>query len=478
MSHGFAARMLTQTNLLGKLVQKGLSIALICPDATDQGLVEYCEDNQVDLFEFNPITNFWSNQHYTARKYFLEDIKKNTALWEKHVYDLRYNKDSSLGKKVRAYMLLVAYYLVIVFPFLRNIYLWIEQKSLSSTEANRLISEIDPRILVSTYPVNFAESMLLKAGSSDTIKIIQLLSWDNITCKGRFPVLADRYIAWGPIMKQELMDHYKVPEDNIYIGGVPHFDVHFRSRENPPPNADLLELGLDPTRPYLFFGMSSPRFAPKEIDIVEWMAKQVQEGAFGAGMQLIIRPHPQNIQGNLADKSWLPRLNALHLDQVAVDFPDIVRSRIPWSMSKNDMFRMSHLLAGSSICLNSGSTLSIDAILCGTPVILTSFDGDVTMDYWQSARRLIDYPHLRKLVELGGVSVVEDYRTLSKEIWRYLDNEHYKKAERALTISKQCHGSDEEATERVTNILLRLRKSKNRVLREEDNREVIDFSPN
>ena len=35
VSHGFASRMVTQTNLLGKLVQAGKSVALISPDKED-----------------------------------------------------------------------------------------------------------------------------------------------------------------------------------------------------------------------------------------------------------------------------------------------------------------------------------------------------------------------------------------------------------------------------------------------------------
>jgi hypothetical protein len=38
VSHGFAARMVTQTNLLGLLVKEGKKVALICPDKNDENL--------------------------------------------------------------------------------------------------------------------------------------------------------------------------------------------------------------------------------------------------------------------------------------------------------------------------------------------------------------------------------------------------------------------------------------------------------
>ena len=147
-------------------------------------------------------------------------------------------------------------------------------------------------------------------------------------------------------------------------------------------------------------------------------------------------------------------------------------------MAKKDMFRLSHLLAGSSVCLNSGSTLSIDAILCGTPVILTSFDGDATLDYWQSARRLIDYPHLRKLVELGGVSVVKDFIMLADEINSYLADPLRKKVARTATIVQQCGETNGEATECVSGILYSLRNINASLHTVKYGKKTLDFSQN
>ncbi len=50
---------------------------------------------------------------------------------------------------------------------------------------------------------------------------------------------------------------------------VYHFDQHLQVKENPNYQSLLKQLGLSPDQPYLFFAMSSPRFAPREIDIVE-----------------------------------------------------------------------------------------------------------------------------------------------------------------------------------------------------------------
>lgn len=458
VSHGFAARMVMQTDLLGKLVKEGKTVALITPDAKDKNLVEYCRSSKVGLYEFNPENNRWTSEYTFARKYFLEDIKANPALWEKHVYSLRNSKSGSIGQKIRPRLLYAAYWFSSRFSFLRNWYRQSEQKLLESPLAEKLLREINPKLLVATYPVNFPEGMLLKAAKKmDTKTVIHLLSWDNISCKGHFPELADEYIAWGPIMAEELKEYYNVAVQNIHICGVPHFDLHIKTREQVQPAPYLKKLGLAPNKPYLFFGMSSPRFAPHEIDIVEWLADQVRQAVFGKEMQLIVRPHPQNISGIMSDKSWLPRLKKLANGPIAVDYPNLSKGKLPWSMEQQDMERMSQLLCGATLSYNSGSTLSIDALMGNTPVIMTSFDGNEKLEYWSSARRLIDYTHLKKLLALGGISVVHNYDELRKNTLEYIQHTDKLLEKRQYTIQQECanyrHG---DATEKCLNRLITL----------------------
>ncbi len=217
-THGFAARMVTQTNLLGKLVEQGKKVALIVPDKEDENIRNYCQKNGVECFEFSPVSKFWSGQYSDARKYFLEDIKNNTALWEKYIRAVKYNTSKNPWNHIRPRLLYICHHLVRYFPSLKAWYKKRERKQLDSPSAKAFMEKINPGLLVSTYPVNFQEAMLLKAaeniGSQTTI---HLLSWDNISCKGHFPVLADEYIAWGPIMKEEFMEYYGIPEDKIRI---------------------------------------------------------------------------------------------------------------------------------------------------------------------------------------------------------------------------------------------------------------------
>lgn len=456
VSHGFASRMLTQTNLLGRLRSEGKTVALIAPDRNDPILSSYCKEYGILLEEFVPKKSFFSEDYLFKRHYFLEDIRANVSLWEKHLAATKYHVARNPLKRIKPHWYYFCYLLIKTFPSIRRRFENSESRHLNSSEVQSLLERLQPKKLISTYPVNLAEAMLLHYGNRcpNIETWIHLLSWDNITCKGRFPEIADRFIAWGPVMRDEFKESYQVSDTRIHVCGVPHFDMHCYPMVLAKKPDVLRALSIDPNKRYLMFAMSSPRFAPREIDIVEWLAKQISAGVFGP-IQLLIRPHPQNVQGNMSDATWLPRLQRLEkLNGVAIAYPRLVKSRMRWSMDNVDMCELAAMLSGAAIVLNSGSTISIDALIHARPIIITSFDGNQKLSYWQSASRLIDYPHLKKLIGFGAVTVVKNYDDLSTEIFAYLDMPERKALEREQAVMLECSGRNGDATEKVVAVLI------------------------
>ncbi len=467
ISHGFAARMVFQTGLLARLTRQEQRVAVVAPDREDANLKGFCSKQGVELFSYRPPVNFFTVDYLFKRKYFLEDIRKNPALWAKHLRAIHGNTSFNPYIRLRPWYYYGMYLLVQRFSFLRRRFLKKEASLLRDRRAEELLEEISPALVVATYPINLPESMLLRAARRLGIPtVIHLLSWDNISCKGYFPALADYYIAWGEIMKEEFMAYYGISEDRIFACGVPHFDQHKPFRDLVDRGASSAELagqhleamGLDAGRPYLFMALSSPVFCPRGIDVAEWLARQVERNVYGEEMQLVVRPHPQNVQSKMADFSWLPRLQALESHRVGVDYPDLVESELPWSMKAEDMLRLSALLAGSSLTINFGSTVSIDALMVGKPVVISAFDGEEELPWWQSARRQMDYDYYKKLIGMGGVKVAGSYGEFDALIRTYLDDPQADREARERALRRECGEPDGRATERVAEVLLHLVK--------------------
>lgn len=460
VSHGFAARMVLQTGLLERLVLRGKRVALITPDKSDKNLVSYCEQQGFQLYEFQAPKGLFSINYMNMRKYFLEDVRNNPGLWAKHLQAVNNKKIKYLIFNISAWVYYAIYQLIKIAPFIRTWFLRYEDRLLRSDTADALIKEIEAGLVVATYPVNISEAILLRAAKKQQVKTaIHLLSWDNISCKGHFPALADRYIAWGHVMKEEFKDYYNIQDDHIYSCGVPHFDEHIKVRNQPNYKPFIKELGLNPEAPYLFVAMSSPIFAPRGIDIVEWLSREVTADRFGADMQLIVRPHPQNVDKKMGDRTWLPRLEAIRNQRVSVDYPSVVESNLPWSMQHSDMLRLSNLLVGCAVCLNFGSTVSIDALMIGRPVVVIAFDGEDKLPWYISGSRQMDYVHYNKLIQLGGIRVAWSYDGLCKELSRYLQHPDSDAELRQFTLSTECGEDDGKATERVVEALLHISQS-------------------
>ncbi|MCL3779144.1 hypothetical protein EMN47_01975 [Prolixibacteraceae bacterium JC049] len=446
-THGFAIRMLIQTNLLGKLVEKGYDVGLITTDKNDSQLKEYAKLSGIHLLE---LPEGAKHQEYLySRKYFLEDIDENIALKEKHVKSLK-KRSRNPWRIVRPYIYYSFYRLNKVFPLIRKLFLSVERNIiLKDSATTSFLRGLNVGTLVATYPVTIIEGKLLNSAQKLNIKsVIHLLSWDNITCKGRFPSLADKYIAWGDVMAQELKEYYNVSDRNIYKCGVPHFDIHAELRQAENKEDLITDLGLSNELPYIVFGMSSPYFAPKEIEIVEWLSEKIEKQY--KNIQLIVRPHPQNMQGSMADKSWIGRLHKIDKNErTAVQFPRVLKSKIHWNMALSDMANLSKLIKNSILTMNSGSTFSFDAMMHYKKVVITSFDGDNDLSYWDSAKRLIDFPHLKKFESLESVEIVHSFDELEEQIKNIsVDTDAIKR-----DLGVYVEDYEGNATERCVNIL-------------------------
>lgn len=458
LKDGFPARMVLHSDILPQLRARDVSVALVVPHADESLMRKVAERYGVRLFQApNVYSRLTIEYEWLIRRYLFEDVLSNPSLKSWHL-KLKDMPEHPIRNQLRAAFYLTVNRLSLRSPAFRRFLQRIEKRLfLDNQEVGELIRLIRPKLLVSTYPVSILEAAFLhEARKLGVTTVSQLLSWDNITSKGRFSVVSDLFLTWGPIMSGELAEYYDVPASRIYECGVAHFDQHVDAVVPGRGEEILEEIGLEPHRPYLFFGMSSPTVSPNEIEVVEWLAAAIRSGEFGSRLQLIVRPHPQNLEGYTADPSWLPRLKAVAGGPVAVDYPTLEQSALAWNMKEEDLPRLVNLLAGSSIVLNSGSTLAIDGIIHDKPVILTLFDGSETLPWHRSIRRYREVIHMRKLIELGGLRVAGSFDELRRLVKDYLADPSRDAEGRARTRKQECGVVDGHACERIADVLAAL----------------------
>lgn len=456
ISNGFSERMILHTDLIPELKKVGLTkISLILPVKEGDVVRNLEEKFGIKVYYLNIKHSFWSHEYLSLRTYVYEDINKNPALQAKY-FKARYDYSGyNPWRRIRPMLYYGLNKLLLKINFLQKIFSSYEKFILRNKKLTRLIKEIDPKILVSTYPVNYVEGAGIRIAKDLKIpSVTHLSSWDNITCKGRFPAISEYFISWGRIMTEELKQYYNLNKNVIYEVGVPHFDKSKELVSREKMKCYLKELGLDTEKPYIFFGMSSPYFAPKEIDIVERLADQIERNIYGDTMQMIIRPHPQNVQGGMADKEWLPRLDSLQSNRVGINYPIIEETYLPWNVNEEDFDKLANYVSECSVLLNTGSTLSLEGIIHNKPVIVTLFDADYNMKSYNSAIRIKNYFHFKKLIDFNGVVVVYHYEALKAAILKCIKEPDFNKEKRDKALFMECGIIDGKSSERIANSFL------------------------
>jgi hypothetical protein len=400
--------------------------------------------------------SYLSEEYAVLRRYFFEDIRNNPALWSNHTRRIKIRKGKNPWRWLSPHTYYWIHLLTQRFPFIRTLFQRFEHYLLFHPEAAALLDTINPQLVVSTYPINFSEATFLRIAQRQGRKTaLELLSWDNITSKGHFPTLADYFLSWGPIMTQEMKEYYEFPNDCIFEVGVPHFDKHINV-PTPQANAEYLKsLALDPDKPYLFFGMSAPVYNPHEIDIIEWIAQEVNKGTFG-DIQFLVRLHPQNVQSHMADSTWLLRLEKIKCTRVAVDYPILEQSQLAWNMHQHDLLKLVNLVAGCAVSLNSGSTLAVESLIHNKPVVLTYFDAGFEVPWYESVARGSHYIHMRKFIEVSGVKVAHSFDQLQEYIQDALSNPSLEEDKRTYALSQECGICDGKASARAAEALIRI----------------------
>jgi hypothetical protein len=278
-------------------------------------------------------------------------------------------------------------------------------------------------------------------------------SWDNPTSKGPFHVRPDRIIVWNELLREEVIQYHGYRPEQIYISGVPQFDIYtqrdrFLSRE-----AFFKKLGLDPARKLITYTTGTQGTAPLDHEVVEQLYHSMRQGKLRHPCQLLVRLHPKDVA---------ERYQHLH------DKPDLVfqspgrhgTTSDSWNPTREDMFGLAELMHYSDVVVNVASTITIDAACFDTPVVNIAYDGYTSKPYPISTLRYYDFEHYRRIVEAGGVRIARSNEETIRHIQSYLDDPTLETEGRRKIREQQCWKLDGQSGRRIAEYLLAFLDSK------------------
>jgi len=433
LTSGFAARNVLQTDIFRTLKQAGLRLVFFVPPGTK---------GEFKSFEEPGKTIFHEYQYPSALERKLGYFRclnsfEQAATWKLNTETLNAKREIRKKKNLLRYFFYRLAALLASPGWIEDILRRVDWLLFTKTWIKELFSGYAPSLVYSTDPLFFDELYFLEYAKQNKIKIIsQILSWDNLTVRGFLPVLPERLIVWNEIMKDQAKKLYGYRDEQIYISGIPQFDLYFRP-EAIPSKADFFRaLGADPAKRLVVYLTGAPNNYPSESSLVCQIVKSAMDsGGLGETCQFLIRLNPKDSPERYAALSGFKNVIIMPVASPNVKFRDA------WNPGREDILSMAATLKYADVVLNMSSTTVIEAAIFNAPII--------TVDIDPSLHYFYRFDHYQQVLASGGTRIAKSVTEAVDLVSRYLRNKTLDAAGRDAIVEKQCVFRDGLSAKRI-----------------------------
>lgn len=304
-----------------------------------------------------------------------------------------------------------------------------------------------PSILVVCEPFDNRDQQLqreLYSKGVDSISIIP--SWDNPSTKGTIFSHTKKIFAWGKIQKKELLKFYPNMSDRqIRLTGVPQFDAHHLPLPNKfKKKVFLSKLRIPLEKNIILYATCPERLHPTEHKIIEDIAIAIEHKIIKKDCHLLVRCHPLDTVNRyrLIDKYKSVTIvkSTLNIDG----------GEFGWIPPENELDGLAAFIRNTDMCINTASTMSLDALSANKPVINIAYEVNNNNPH-KSVARFYNYHHLLPLSESGGVFIAKNKKELVSHINTLLDNPRINEILGDDIYKLYCHNHKDGSVARIVN---------------------------
>jgi hypothetical protein len=450
VDQGFAARYLLRTDIFKVLKKSGARIVILTPNADEEYFVKEFADNNIFI---EPI-NMKAYKEYSRDKVqtFLHQVRwfVMNGNMDLHTVNMRYNihknirKKGTFKRKIYNFIFDICVFILRRSKILRQLEIKFESRFFTPTVHARLFKKYCPeKLLITSLGFFGHDHYLMREAKANGAKVISaILSWDNTSSKGMPGAIADHVIAWSETMKEELIGYSDVRPDKIFVGGIAHFDYHYQKENFWSREKFYSCFGLDPNRKTIFFAPKSPNKYPWNPDIVESIAKAIEEDRFIYPCQLLVRLHPLNFRvkdGDFRFKEDTAKHMALkeRYKHLFYDIPEILSKKLPVDMPDSEMSKISTILNNADVMLSYFSTMMLEASIFNLPMINVAFYAH-NMYLDKKDLQVVQSPHIRRILETSNILTAYNINELVDGVNTYLKDRELVAAGRKALWENEC----------------------------------------
>lgn len=330
-----------------------------------------------------------------------------------------------------------------------------EKVMLAVNRCRRLPEQLQeqPDLVIGTRSLlNSIDYGLVAEARSRLIPILILASsWDNFTTKGFFPFKARRILVWNAKMKNELDNIFKVPGDQVVISGYPRQSILRRMSAGMDAAEYLAGLGHGAFKRFVLYSASYSALTlvdgdpyPLEYQIMADVSRRLEQ-VLPEDVCILLRLHPFSDLGGTAAFEGLSRS--------FVFVPGRKDKYVERVMGPEDEADLARQIALSECVVSMASTMTIDALSLGRPVINTRFDPRPGLPFLQSITRFYEYDHFRDLMRIVHLPIADRPEDVVDFVVRAIDGRLGSPADMAAFEAQYVPASSETYTENVVRVI-------------------------
>lgn len=446
ISRGALIRNFFHTGVIPKLLERNIRVVVLTPYHNQPELFKpYFHKNLI----FEPLLLGNIRWHAIFKELMKGAVFNKTVLFLS--YRLIYGEPPNLWLLLPRLTFLAP---LRIMPGFKRFIRWLELKINPQREHDYLFEKYRPQAVFITSVNDYIDSGVTKSARRFGFPSVGMAkSWDNIS-KALFNAKTDYLLVWSPFMKYQAIKYQGYRRHEIFVSGVPQFDIYHQTQYLLSREEFCASLGLDPNKKIILYGsIGGGPFIDMEADYPEMIQHWINEGKL-SGVQLLVRPHV----GYRGEVEKFARLEKY--PNIVVDKTDKRNYNLAdyWDVSFNHLAHLYNTFYHCDVCVNIASTLTLDATACGKQVINIKFDRNPNVDFNHSARRLHRTDYVTGLMDLGATWVVESHEEFLAALKSIL--EHGARKDTKRLIDYFLYKNDGKATERIVSGLLSIMDSK------------------
>jgi hypothetical protein len=274
----------------------------------------------------------------------------------------------------------------------------------------------DTALLLGTRSlINSLDYGLVAEAASRGMPLMTLAgSWDNFTTKGFFPFQARSTVVWNRKMVEELQELFEVPCSAIQVAGYPRARMLRSLGSRGSAQAYLEGLRITGFRRFILYSASYgelTRVPAYDLPLEYLVMQEVCRGLdarLPSDVCILVRLHPFSSESDAAAFAGLKRCHTF--------VPGRQDKYVERVMGMEDEAHLASQISLSECILSTASTISIDALTLGRPVLNLAVEPVKDLPASQRIARFYEFNHFRDLVRLVNLPIA---RTM-EEVWSFV----------------------------------------------------------